>query len=189
MTLYINACPRKESRTDELARELLDVMGVSYTERRLADEPLSVLSEERLAYRTEQIAKKNFYDPMFLYAREFANADTIVISAPFWDLSFPALLKLYIENIYVTGLVSKYDEDGTPRGLCRADKLYYVTTAGGLYDPRYSYNYIRELCTEFFGIPNVRLIKAETLDIVGYDASQILQDAKNKIRLDIASEQ
>lgn len=181
MVLYINACVRKESRTDELARELLNHMGVSYTERRLIDEPLVVLSEERLAYRTEQIAKKNFNDPIFLYAREFANADTIVISAPFWDLSFPTLLKLYIENIYVTDIVSRYDEKGTPQGLCRADKLYYVTTAGGFYDPRYSYEYIRELCQGYFGIKNVQLIKAEMLDIIGCNASQILQDAKNKI--------
>ena len=187
MTLYINACVRKKSRTDELARELLNVLGVSYTERRLTDEPLLALSEERLAYRTEQLAKKNFCDPIFSYAREFANADIIVISAPFWDLSFPTLLKLYIENIYAIGIVSQYNEDGTPQGLCRAHQLYYVTTAGGLYDPRYSYDYIKELCTKYCGIKDVRLIKAETLDIVGCDVSQILQDAKDKIHLEIMS--
>lgn len=50
------------------------------------------------------------------------------------DLSFPARLKIYLENIYVTGIVSKYDENGRPRGLCRAERLYYVTTAGGPFD-------------------------------------------------------
>ena len=44
------------------------------------------------------------------YAKQFAGADTIVIAAPFWDLSFPAILKTYIENIYVTGIVSRYSK-------------------------------------------------------------------------------
>ena len=61
-----------------------------------------------------------------------------------------------------------------PRGLCKAERLYYVTTAGGPYDPTYSYGYIESLCKNFFGIPDTRLIKAEMLDIAGNDAEQIL---------------
>lgn len=182
MILYINACVRKDSRTNELAGELLSCLGGSYTERRLADEQLQPLSEERLTYRTAQIEKENFDDPMFAYAREFAAADTIVISAPYWDYSFPAILKLYIENIYVTGLVTQYDEKGMPHGLCRAKQLYYVTTAGGFYDPRFSYDQIKELCTTCFGIKDVQLFQAEMLDIVGSDVEQILAEAKRKIR-------
>ena len=41
--------------------------------------------------------------PRFRYAHQFKNADRIVIAAPFWDLSFPALLKVYIENVSVQG--------------------------------------------------------------------------------------
>ncbi|MGI6721991.1 MAG: NAD(P)H-dependent oxidoreductase [Anaerovoracaceae bacterium] len=181
MTLYINACVRKNSRTDELARELLRQLDPEFRERKLAEEPLSVLSDERLEYRTKQIEEGNFDDPMFAYAREFASADKIVISAPYWDLSFPAILRMYIENIYVTGIVSRYGEDGIPQGLCRAESLYYVTTAGGPYDPRYSYEYLKELCTECFGIRDVHLLKAEMLDVVGSDVAGILQDAKRKI--------
>lgn len=187
MTLYINSCVRNNSRTDMLARELLNYIGGSYIERKLIDETLFTLSEERLEYRTEQIVKGNFDDSIFTYAKEFARAETIVISAPFWDLSFPTLLKMYIENIYVTGIVSQYGTDGKPKGLCHAKKLYYVTTAGGQYDPRYSFDYIKELCEDFFGIKSVQLIKAEMLDVVGSDAMQIMQDAKRKIHLDVIS--
>ena len=49
---------------------------------------------------------------MFRYARQFAAADKIVIAAPLWDLSFPAQLKVYLENIYVTGIVTKYSDAG-----------------------------------------------------------------------------
>ena len=89
-------------------------------------------------------------------------------------MSFPATLKTYIENIYVTGIVSAYDESGMPVGLCKAKELYYITTAGGPYDPTYSYGYIESLAKNFFGIPTTHLVKAEMLDIIGNNADEIL---------------
>ena len=105
MVLYINACVRDESRTDRLARVLLDKMG-NYTELKLSEEGLKPLDKESLEYRSELIAKGQFDNDIFKYARQFADADVIVISAPFWDMSFPAIFKSYIEIIYITGLVS-----------------------------------------------------------------------------------
>ena len=32
------------------------------------------------------------------------------MAAPFWDLSFPAQLKIYIESIYASGIVTRYDD-------------------------------------------------------------------------------
>ena len=58
--------------------------------------------------------------------------------------------------------------------MCRAEKLYYVTTAGGFYDPTYSYGYIEKLAKSFFGIPQTYLVKAEGLDIAGNDAETII---------------
>ena len=62
-----------------------------------------------------------------------------------------------------------------PVGLCKAKELYYVTTAGGPYDPTYSYGYIESLAKNFFGIPETHLVKVEMLDIEGYDAEEILK--------------
>ena len=118
---------------------------------------------------------------MFDHAKQFASADTIVIAAPYWDLSFPSTLKIYIENIYVTGIVSAYDESGMPVGLCKAKELYYITTAGGPYAPTYSYGYIESLAKNFFGIPQTHLVKAEMLDIIGNDAEEILNREINRI--------
>ena len=174
MILYVNACVRGDSRTDRIARALLSALGGEYEEVKLSEEKPEPLSEERLNLRTALIEKEDYSHPMFGYARQFQQADIIVISAPFWDLSFPAILKTYLENIYVTGLVSEYDESGMPRGLCRANKLFYVTTAGGPYTPDYSYDYIRDLATKCFGIPKTELIKAEMLDVEGYDAEELV---------------
>ncbi|MBR1739041.1 MAG: NAD(P)H-dependent oxidoreductase [Ruminococcus sp.] len=176
MILYINSCVRDDSRTDRLARAVLDKMG-KYTEIYLPDEGLQPLSGETLKKRTELLAKNDLNDPMFYYAHLFANAEKIVISAPFWDGSFPSLLKIYIENIYAVGIVSRYDEKGMPVGLCRATELVYVTTAGGKYIPDFSYDYIKALADGCFGIKNTRLVMAEMLDIEGMDAEKLLQEA------------
>ncbi len=178
--LYVNACVREESRTAILADTLLNKLG-EYTEITLEQENLKPLDRETLIRRTEMIEKGDYSSPMFDYAKQFAEADVIVVAAPFWDLSFPALLRIYLEQIYVTGIVSKYNEKGIPEGLCRAQKLYYVTTAGGPYDPKYSYEYLADMSTKCFGIPETELIFAEMLDVDGVHPEQILRDAAEKI--------
>ena len=174
MILYVNCCVREDSRTDRIAREVLRRLGGPFEELYLPGEDLRPLSRERLDRRTALIERGAYQDPMFRYARQFAAADRIVIAAPYWDLSFPALLKVYIENIYVTGLVSVYDETGLPRGLCRAEELIYVTTAGGPYFPDYSFAYLKALSEQCFGIPKTTLIRAEGLDVDGADPEKII---------------
>ena len=176
MTLYINACARPGSRTDRLARALLATLG-DYEELRLYDLPLLPLNTERLARRDALLARRAYDDDFFRCARQFAAADKIVLAAPLWDLCFPAQLKLYLENIYITGIVTRYDEAGCPVGLCRAQKLYYVSTSGGPYDPRFGFDQLRAMATENFGIPEAELVKAELLDIDGCDPEAILHKA------------
>lgn len=181
MTLYINCCVRRESRTDRLAKAVLKKLGDEYTELKLYDKKLSPLNSETLNYRTSLIENGDYGNKMFDLSKQFAAADKIVISAPYWDLSFPAPLKTYIENIYVTGIVSEYGANGAPIGLCKAKALYYITTAGGPYEPAYSYGYIENLAKNFFGISETFLIKAEMLDIAGNDAEKILGSAIKQV--------
>lgn len=175
--LYINACVREGSRTDRLARRVLEQKVLAkaggFTELVLAKENLLPLDGATLALREELISKGQFDHDMFRFARQFAEAEVIVIGAPFWDLSFPALLKTYLEQIYIVGLVTRFDETGRQMGLCKAKKLYYVTTAGGPYTRTYSYDYVRELVGAF-GIEETELVYAENLDIVGNDPDAIL---------------
>lgn len=181
MVLYINCCPRKESRTKRIADALLENLE-SYEEIKLYDHELCPVDEEKLNRRYELLNVGNLDAAEFSLAKQFASADMIVIAAPFWDLSFPAKLKLYIENIYVTGIVSTYDENGIPKGLCKAKKLYYVTTAGGPYDGRYSFDYIKTLCTDYLGITEVTLIKAEMLDVFGADPEKIIENTIQNLK-------
>ena len=113
MILYVNCCVREDSRTDRIARTLLEKLGGEYEEVYLPGADLKPLSRELLDKRNALIEKADYSDPMFRYAKQFAAADRIVISAPYWDLSFPAVLKLYIENIYVeNGNLNYYSEKG-----------------------------------------------------------------------------
>ena len=180
MILYINSCVRAESRTNRLALALLKKLG-DFEEVKLSKINILPLDEERLNYRTNLINAGDFDDGILDLAKQFASADTIVISAPFWDGSFPALLKIYFENIFVNGIVFKYDENGCPNGLCKAKKIYYVATAGGKYDPRFSFEHVKDLANNMFGINDVELIYAEFLDIVGNDAEKILAEKIGEI--------
>jgi len=181
MILYINSCVRSDSRTNKIAKAVLNKLGNEFTEVYLPDENLQTLSEEMLEKRTRFIENGDYSDSMFDYAKQFASADTIVISAPFWDNSFPSILKVYIENIYVTGIVSEYTPEGIPHGLCKAKELIYVTTAGGPYVDDYSFGYIKSLAEGFLGIPKTTLIKAEMLDVDGFDAEKIVKETIERL--------
>ena len=177
MILYINACVRRESRTQRLAGALLQELGGEVQEVRLEDMTFGI-SDEAFLDKREQLVEEGKCDhEIFALARQFAAADEIVISAPYWALSFPASLKQYIENVSVNGITFEYTPEGIPSGLCKARKLYYVMTAGGDYAPdEYGYGYIKALAEGYYGITDVRLIKATGLDIIGADVEAILQE-------------
>ena len=180
--LYINACVRENSRTNNLAKHALNKLKDNITEIDLNAEKISPLYKEELELRDNLIKNKNYDHPMFKYAKQFANADIILISAPYWDLSFPAILKTYIENINVNGITFSYSEKGYPVSLCNAKKLIYITTAGGpIISDDYGFGYIKSLAESFYGIKDITYIKAEGLDIWGADTQGILKKAKEDI--------
>lgn len=182
MILLINACVRKQSRTVRLARRLLSGLDGEAQELRLHEIAFPVADEAFLEKRDRLIAASDFVDPLFDLARQFAAADEIVVAAPYWDLSFPAALKQYFEQVNVVGLTFRYTPEGIPQGLCRAKRLFYVTTAGGsILSDGLGYGYVEALAKGFYQIPDVRYIKAEGLDIEGADVDAILRAAEAEI--------
>ena len=183
MTLFINACIRAESRTRRLAETYLSTLNDKIEEVRLDTISFPTADAQFLAGRDALIAARDFDAPAFSLARQFAAADEIVIAAPFWDLSFPASLKQYFEQVNVLGVTFVYTPEGIPQGLCRAKKLTYVTTAGGFYFPEeFGFGYVRALAQGYYGISEVKLIKALGLDIDGADPEAILLAAQNEIK-------
>ena len=177
MLIYINACVRTESRTRVIADALVSKYSEPVMEVVLEKIDFPKVDDVFIRRRDDLKAGGDYSDPIFDLARQFAEADRIVIAAPFWDLSFPASLKQYFEMINVGGVTFTYTDEGTIRGLCRAEELIYVTTAGGDFCPEeYGFGYVKALARNFYGIQDVRLVKATGLDIVGADADRIVED-------------
>ena len=182
MNLFINACVREKSRTKDLADALLSKWKEPYEEVYLNSLSFPLVDEDFLNRRDRLIAERDFRDPMFEPAKQFAAADEIIIAAPFWDLSFPAALKQYFEQINVREITFFYTPEGIPTGLCRAKRLTYITTAGGDFFPEeYGAGYVKALAQNFYGIPEFRLIKATGLDIIGADVDAIIHAVKSSL--------
>ena len=172
--LFINACVRENSRTLVLAKKVMQDMSGEISELNLNLENIEPLDSELLKKREALIKNGNSDDPMFRYAKQFAMADDIVIAAPFWDLSFPAKLKIYLEQITVSGITFKYT-NGRPEGLCRAKSLTYVTTSGGPIFEDFGYTYVKTLAKSFYGIDKTKAVRITNLDVDMISAQDLLQ--------------
>ena len=139
-------------------------------------ENIAPLNTALLEKRELLIQNRKFDDPLFRYAKQFAEADEIIIAAPFWDLSFPAKLKIYLEQITVSGITFKY-LNGRPTGLCKAKRLTYVTTSGGPIFDDFGYTYIKTLAQKFYGISKTVSVRATNLDVDMISAQNLLNQA------------
>ncbi len=175
--LFINACVRESSRTLVLAKSLMENMSDEITQVNLNCEAIEPLSTSLLERREKLILDGCLEDPMFRYAKQFSEADEIVIAAPFWDLSFPSILKIYLEQITVSGITFKYN-NGRPQGLCKTKRLTYVTTSGGPIFEDFGYTYVKSLAKNFYGIKETKAFRAMNLDVEMISADELLSRAE-----------
>lgn len=126
--MVIDACMRDEaSRTRRILAPLVAELEKRYEIEtvRLDDEDYSSVGRRVLAERSRGYVPEE----TVALARRLAAADRIVIAAPFWDMSFPAILKVFIENMSLYNITFK--DSGTHfEGLCRSEKVLYITTRG-----------------------------------------------------------
>lgn len=233
VVLFVNACVRGEkSRTLELCREYVAGLkrgGAVVREANLEQMHLVPLSAQKVAFRSQLARAAVYEDSIFELAHQFAEADDIIIGAPYWDLSFPAALKTYVEHVSVDGITFRFTPDAHYVGLCRARRITYITTSGSLltcgnaeldanssaagatdadaasaagaagvvdaadvasaagcdvFHPAVGYNlgydYICAIA-RMFGIPDVRYVAAEGLDIVGININDQMECARKRI--------
>ena len=188
---FVNACVRGErSRTLKLAGRFLEGYQKAHpeaviTRRDLCADRLEPQYPEVLDQRDELWRAGRLDQPMFEPARQFAAADKIVIAAPFWDLCFPAILKIYLERVSVTDITFGYDDQGAMVGLCRASRLLLITTRGGNYagtQLELATPILKALCV-MYGIPRFDCLAAEGLDDVRQDGAALLAAAMERADL------
>ena len=118
--MLIDACMRDEvSRTRRILGPLVAELEKRYEIEtvRLDGEDYSSVGRRVLAERSGGYVPEE----TVALARRLAAADRIVIAAPFWDMSFPAILKVFIENMSLYNITFK--DSGTHfEGLCRSEK-------------------------------------------------------------------
>jgi len=111
---------------------------------------------------------------------ELQQAEYIVIGAPIYNFSIPAVLKAWIDMIARVGLTFRYTENGA-EGLLNDKKVYLVIASGGVpigSDMEFSSHYLKHVFG-FMGISEVTVIDASKFDLANVgDVSKQLEALK-----------
>lgn len=183
--LYIkaNSKPEAESRTFKISEKFIEAYqhyhpGDQVTTLDLYKEDIDFLTEEGIKLKFNPGEGKN---PLLKYAYQFVEHDKIVFAEPLWNLSIPAILKAYLDEICIVGITFKYTAEG-PVGLCNGKKAVNITTRGGEYSSgpfaewEMGDRYLRTLMG-FLGITDFTTIAANQLDVIGNDIDAIVSKA------------
>lgn len=125
--IIIDSCMREESRTKIILGAAKEVLALRYDIETIDVNALALppVTPQVLKDRTAG----NVPDETVAVARKIASADRIVVATPFWDMSFPSLLKAFFENMSLYNVT--FTDDGTTcTGICKCQKVLYITTRG-----------------------------------------------------------
>jgi len=118
---------------------------------------------------------------------QFLAADVIVVGAPLYNFSIPSQLKAWIDRVAQVGRTFKYTEKG-PQGLAGGKTVIVASTRGGVYSTseggramEHQESYLQTVFG-FFGITNVRFVRAEGVSMGEAAKAQALALAEVEIR-------
>ncbi|MGM9735072.1 MAG: NAD(P)H-dependent oxidoreductase [Candidatus Cryptobacteroides sp.] len=162
--VIIDSCMREESRTKVILEAAKAVLSERYEIETIDVNALALppVTPETLKERTAGKVPEE----TVAIARKIASADRIVIATPFWDMSFPSVLKAFFENLSLYNVT--FTDDGTTcTGICRCRKVLYITTRGmniptGDYRDQGS-SYLKAL-SSLWGLGEVITVAAWNLD-------------------------
>ncbi|MEI2666163.1 FMN-dependent NADH-azoreductase [Rossellomorea sp. LJF3] len=112
---------------------------------------------------------------------QFIRADKYVFVTPFWNFSFPPVMKAYIDSVAVAGKSFKYTEQG-PVGLLTDKKAIHIQARGGIYSEgpaagmEMGHRYL-SLIMQFFGVPSFEGVFVEGHAAMPDKAQEIKEDA------------
>ena len=180
--LFVDCCISQrgaESRTRALANAFLDAFCSTHPDWTVetvdvAELNLPPFTPEMLNERDALASVGAFDAPVYDQARQFRGADAVVVAAPYWDLSYPAALRTYIEYISANGLAYHYEADGC-QGDCRGAWLVYLTSGGDFeHEDSVGVVHWRQLAA-MFGIPQFEYVFAGGLDIDPAKTPELLE--------------
>ena len=175
--IYINACMRAGSRTLRIATPIIEELRKRYKVETvdLTKNLYPAADNYTLEDRNQGIVPQEHV----ALAKRIAAAGRIVIAAPFWDMSFPSALKVFFENMSLFG-VTFDSNDKECYGLCKAEKVMYITTRGmdiGTGDPlEQATPYIKAL-SHLWGLGELTVISAQNMD---YSSPEEIEERVSK---------
>ena len=186
--LYIKANIKNEgeSRTFKVSNSFVE----EYKKNNPEDEIITLdLYKENIDFlRADDLGKlfgpkdeESKNNSILKYAYQFADADKYIIAAPMWNLSFPAILKAYIDYVSVSGITFKYTAEG-PVGLLNNKKAVHIVSRGGGYDNspyEMGDRYLRTILG-FFGIKDIETIAIDNLDVMGVNVKEKVEEGIEK---------
>jgi FMN-dependent NADH-azoreductase len=117
---------------------------------------------------------------------EFLAAEIVVIGAPMYNFTIPSQLKVWIDRLAVAGKTFRYTLNGS-EGLAGGKTVIVASSRGGFYGPEtpiafldHQESYLRGLFG-FFGITDVRFIRAEGLALGVGQRAKAMADARGEI--------
>ena len=160
--LFLDCQLRKEfSRTKRISDAFLEEAKKRYEVEIIDVDALGYTPKTSKEVIDNEIAPK--YQEM---AKKVSSCDLLVIGAPFYDMSIPSCLKVFIERCSMPGFTF-FDE--TLGGGCKAKALVYITTRGfDILDESEldgASFYLKALCW-LWKIPSFHLISADSLDML-----------------------
>lgn len=161
---YIDSCLRSGSNTKVIADTLIDRLSERYEVEtiKLSDYDFPIVKDDILNERSNGYVPEEYVQ----IARKIADADRLVIAAPFWDMSFPSALKVFFENMSLFNVTFASNEKEC-YGLCKAEKVLYVTTRGMNIktgdEMEQATPYIKAI-SRLWGLGELHVIAAENID-------------------------
>jgi FMN-dependent NADH-azoreductase len=158
----------------------------------LAQDAPSHLSLESLGFRsapgtqgqTEAQRRENAISEKLV--SQFVAADVVVVGAPMYNFSVPSQLKAWIDRVAQVGRTFKYTETG-PQGLAGGKVVIVASTRGGMYSTseggramEHQESYLQTVFG-FFGVTDVRIVRAEGLSMGDAGKAQALASAGTDI--------
>ena len=118
--------------------------------------------------------------------QQFLAADVVVVGAPMYNFSVPSQLKAWIDRIAQVGRTFRYTEQG-PQGLAGGKTVIVASSRGGRYADQpalealdHQERYLRTVFG-FFGITDVRVVRAEGVAMGDAAKAAALQTARQQI--------
>ncbi|AGK55525.1 FMN-dependent NADH-azoreductase [Bacillus sp. 1NLA3E] len=139
-----------------------------------------------MGYKLEDLTERerSQITRMHALADEFITFDYFVFVTPIWNLGSPAILKAFLDNLFVAGKTFTYAADGA-QGLLTDKKALHIQTRGGIYSTgrmeplEFGDRFLRS-ALEFLGMNVMETVYAEGLDHFPKQIPEIMANAKEK---------